>query len=157
VGVNWLRQLRARRQMADDLAAEIRQHLEEKVAALMGAGMSRAAAERLARREFGNVTLLEERSREVWRWPALDAVGADLRFALRQVRRSPGFAATAVLILALGVGINSAMFSLVRHVPSGWLRSGRAPTHRAMTASELPARISSTITIRTGRSLRSRR
>ncbi|HYL06165.1 MAG TPA: permease prefix domain 1-containing protein, partial [Thermoanaerobaculia bacterium] len=114
--MSWWRRLLSRRQLYAELSEEIRQHLEEKVEALLASGLSRGEAERRARREFGNVTLIEERSREVWRWPRLEALGADLRFGLRQFRKAPGFTATAVLILALGVGVNAGIFSLVHHV-----------------------------------------
>jgi putative ABC transport system permease protein len=114
--VSWWRRLLSRRRLYAELSEEIRQHLEEKVEALLAAGLSRSEAERRARREFGNVALIEERSREVWRWPWLEALGADFRFGLRQFRKAPGFTATAVVILALGIGVNAAIFSLVHHV-----------------------------------------
>jgi putative ABC transport system permease protein len=114
--MSWFGQLISRRRMYADLSEEIQQHLEEKVEALMAEGMSRADAVQTARREFGNVALLEERSREVWGWPTIESLCADVSFALRQFRKSPGFTITAVLILALGVGVNSAIFSLVHHI-----------------------------------------
>lgn len=114
--MNWLRQLISYRRMHADLSEEIRQHLEEKVEALLAQGMSRDEAERTARRDFGNVVLLEERSREVWGWPTIESLWADARFAVRQFRKSPGFTITAVFILALGIGVNSAIFSLVHHI-----------------------------------------
>ncbi|HEV3458044.1 MAG TPA: permease prefix domain 1-containing protein, partial [Thermoanaerobaculia bacterium] len=98
--MSWWRRLLSRRRLYAELSEEIRQHLEEKVEALLAAGLSRSEAERRARREFGNVALIEERSREVWRWPWLEALGADFRFGLRQFRKAPGFTATAVVILA---------------------------------------------------------
>ena len=110
------RQLLSRRRLYAELSEEIRQHLEEKVEALVASGLGRGEAERRARREFGNVALIEERSREVWRWPRLEALGADLRFGLRQFRKAPGFTAAVVAVLALGVGVNSGVFSLVHHV-----------------------------------------
>lgn len=64
--MKWLRQLLSRRRRYDDLSVSIHEHLEEKIAELMENGMTQHEAERAARREFGNVTLIEERSRQVW-------------------------------------------------------------------------------------------
>ena len=75
--------------------------------------MSREKAEQTARREFGNVTLVEERSREVWQWPAWESFWADLKYALRQLCRNPGFTVTVVFTLALSIGANTAIFSVV--------------------------------------------
>jgi MacB-like periplasmic core domain len=102
-----------RQQIYDDLSAEIRQHLEERADALVDSGMDRPEAEQQARREFGNVTLLEERSREAWQWPRIELIFADVRYALRQLRKSPSFALAAILTLALGIGTNTAIFTLI--------------------------------------------
>jgi hypothetical protein len=64
--MNWLKRLFTRNRRYDELSATIHEHLEEKIADLMDNGMPREEAERTARREFGNLTLIEERSREVW-------------------------------------------------------------------------------------------
>jgi putative ABC transport system permease protein len=111
--MHWLKQYLLRKRRYDDLAVSIKEHLEEKIEELLDEGMSREEAERNARREFGNVTLLEERSREVWQWPAVESLWADIKFALRQLMKAPGFAATAVITLALGIAVNATMFSLV--------------------------------------------
>lgn len=111
--MNWLGQLFARRRMYRDLEDEIQQHLAEKTDALMAEGMSRKAAEHAAKREFGNVTRTEERSREAWMWPVVESVWSDLRFAFRKLRKSPGFASTAILTLAFGIGANVVVFSVL--------------------------------------------
>ena len=114
--LRWIRQLLTRGRMARDVADEIDLHLEEKIDELMAAGMTREAASAAARRAFGNVTLVREESREIWRWRPLDDVLGDVRYAVRQLRRAPSFAAAAILTLAIGIGANSAVFSVVNTV-----------------------------------------
>jgi macrolide transport system ATP-binding/permease protein len=97
----------------DDLSEEIRLHIDERAEQLMREGMSQQEAERQARVAFGNCTLMEERSREVWQWPRLESIWADVRFALRGLRKSPGFTVTAVLTLTLTIGANAVVFGVL--------------------------------------------
>jgi len=106
-----------RRRLYDDLSEEVRQHIEEKTEQIMRAeNLSHAKAEQAARRAFGNVTLIEQRSRETWQWPVIESIAADIRFALRQIRRSPGFSFAVILLLSLGIGATTAVFSLVNAI-----------------------------------------
>src|SRR6202042_3238168 len=114
--MNWFTQVFKRRRIFSNLSEEIQQHLAEKTEALMDEGMSRDDAEQAARREFGNVTRVEERSRQAWIWPRIEGIVADLNLAFRKLGRSPGFTATALLTLALGIGATTAMYSIVRSV-----------------------------------------
>jgi hypothetical protein len=102
--------------MSRDLKEEIQEHLAEKIDTLEAKGMSRQEAEHQARRAFGNVTRIEERSREAWMWPMAESVAADARFAFRGVRKDAGFALTTCLTIALGIGATTAISSLVHAV-----------------------------------------
>ena len=100
----------------NDISVSIQEHIEERTEELMEEGRSREQAAQAARREFGNVTLIEERSREVWQWAALESTVADLRLSLRRLRKSPGFAAIVLLTMALGIGANTTVFSVINSV-----------------------------------------
>src|SRR6266436_5318120 len=113
----WLKQLFSRRRLYGDLSEEIQEHLEEKIEELVANGMSRKEAVATARREFGNVTLIEEDSRNAWRWPSIEDFFMDLRFGARMLRKNPGFAAVTIVTLALGIAANTTIFSAV----NGWM------------------------------------
>jgi predicted permease len=114
--MQWLRRLVSRHRRYDDLAVSIQEHLDERTDELMEDGMSREGAAQKARREFGNVTVITERSREAWQWPRLESLWADVRFAFLRLGKAPGFAATVILTLAIGIGANTAVFSVLNSV-----------------------------------------
>ena len=116
---DWCRRLwpyLGRRQAEADLQEELRLHLELERERLQDAGVPEAEARRAARRKLGNAPLIHERTRDVWGWRWLDDLARDVRHALRGLGRSPVFAAVVVSVLALGVGANTAMFSIVHGV-----------------------------------------
>jgi predicted permease len=111
--MNWIKQLFSRRRLYNDLSDEIQAHLDEKIEELVATGLPRKEATAAARRQFGNITLVEQDSREVWQWTTIESLFADLRFAARTLRKTPAFTATAILTLALGIGANTAIFTLI--------------------------------------------
>jgi hypothetical protein len=106
-------QMFRRKKLYEDLNEEIEQHIAERADELVAEGMSREEAKAAARRSFGNVARVEEQGREAWQWPRLESGLADVRFALRKLRHAPGFAATAIATLALGIGANVVVFSVL--------------------------------------------
>ena len=114
--MNWLKQLFSRRRMYRELSEEIQAHLDEKVEELVAEGMPREEAKRAARRQFGNVPLIEEKSRDVWAWPSVEDLFADVRFGLRALSHSRVFTAVALLTIAIGIAANAAVFSVVNSV-----------------------------------------
>jgi hypothetical protein len=99
-----------------ELDEEIQAHLEMDIQARMERGESAERARAAAMRELGNVALIEDVTREMWGWVWLERVGQDLRYAIRQLKRSPVFMVTVVATLALGLGATAAMFTVVDRV-----------------------------------------
>jgi putative ABC transport system permease protein len=104
----WFRRSRGDRDREEELRAHLAMHIED----LVGRGLSRAEAARQAHVLFGNPRARREELDDMRRLPLLDTLGRDVRYAFRMMRRSPGFAATTVITLALVIGANTAVFTL---------------------------------------------
>jgi len=115
--MNWFEKLLLRSRVDRDLREEMQGHIDERTEQIMRLeGLSRADARQAALRAFGNPTLVETRSREVWAWSRLEALLTDLKVVARRLSRSPGFAVTVLLTLSIGIGANTAVFSVVDSV-----------------------------------------
>jgi len=99
-----------------DLERELRSDLELEEEEQREAGSSEKDARYAALRAFGNPTLIREQTRAIWSWNWLESLARDLRFSLRTLRRTPGFTVIAILVMALGIGANVALFTVVRGV-----------------------------------------
>src|SRR5579863_8457937 len=140
-----LRLLFQRRGAGARLDAELQYHIERQIEENLAAGMTADAARVAALRAFGNPALARERARATWNGAALEGLLREVRFAGRGLRRTPGFTAVAIAVMALGIGANVALFTVVHRVVltplpfrdpgrlvmlyEGQLHAGDAPGH----------------------------
>jgi putative ABC transport system permease protein len=132
-----------RRRLERDLDDEVAFHVAMRQASYAENGASTIAARREAHRRFGNVTALKEQMRNMWTFPSFENIRQDVRYAVRSLRRQPGFAAVAVLVLAAVTGLNTSLFTvftaLTLHAPTGVADPSRVVSlYPAVPASEPP-------------------
>ena len=106
--------IKRRKRMLEDLDRDIREHIDIETQDNIARGMSPEDARYAAMRKFGNVRRVKEETREVWILVWLEQLQQDVRFALRTLRKNPGFALTAVIILALGIAANVIVFGVLQ-------------------------------------------
>jgi hypothetical protein len=111
--MNRIKQFFSRHRLYAELDEEMTTHLEQRVEELVGEGMTKEQAQAKARREFGNVTAIKRTAREAWGWKGMEDLFVDLRFGLRMLKKNPVITLAAVLTLALGIGANTAIFTLL--------------------------------------------
>src|SRR3984885_159968 len=116
----WLLMLFYLRRTAERMDKELQFHLEEQIAENIASGMSQEEAEHAAMRLFGNPAVLRDQITEKWSWTWLENLRQDAEYALRQFRQSPSFVLISVLTLTLGIGANTAIFTLLNSL---WLQS----------------------------------
>jgi predicted permease len=105
-----------RKAESERLSLELEFHLEQQIAENVALGMEPEQARLAALRLFGNPTLLREEARSNWSWNWIESIWRDLRYGVRTLARSPGFSVTAILVMALGIGASTSLFTIVRSV-----------------------------------------
>ena len=121
--MRWLEKLGMRARMAfhrkresERLDAELRFHLEQQIAENVAAGMNAEQARAAALRAFGNPAVLHEAARDTWSWSAWETGLRNVRLGVRTLKRTPGFALITIVVIAIGIGANVALFTVVRSV-----------------------------------------